>query len=139
MVRRRLALPLARDAAPLEATTAECAVDLVDHRAAQVGHGGPDDKPCFLMKKIVVLAFGRTTRSKSRNQPTATGAQVTVMATPPATETDLYWEARGSGPSILLIAGTPGDGGQFEAGSVGGSDRIADRWRHEGRRVGCRT
>jgi len=31
------------------------------------------------------------------------------------TETDLYWEARGSGPAILLIAGTPGDGGQFAA------------------------
>ncbi|MDQ3641286.1 MAG: alpha/beta hydrolase [Actinomycetota bacterium] len=37
------------------------------------------------------------------------------MATDPATETHLYWEARGSGPAILLVAGTPGDGGQFEA------------------------
>ncbi|MDQ4098767.1 MAG: alpha/beta hydrolase [Actinomycetota bacterium] len=37
------------------------------------------------------------------------------MATDATTETDLYWEARGSGPAILLIAGTPGDGGQFEA------------------------
>ena len=37
------------------------------------------------------------------------------MATDPTTETDLYWEARGSGPAVLLIAGTPGDGGQFEA------------------------
>lgn len=27
--------------------------------------------------------------------------------------TDLYWEATGSGPAVLLIAGTPGDGGQF--------------------------
>lgn len=27
----------------------------------------------------------------------------------------LYWEARGSGRPVLLIAGTPGDGGQFGA------------------------
>ena len=40
---------------------------------------------------------------------------MTAMATDPTTEADLYWEARGSGPAILLIAGTPGDGGQFEA------------------------
>ncbi len=40
---------------------------------------------------------------------------MTAMATDPTTETDLYWEARGSGPAMLLIAGTPGDGGQFEA------------------------
>lgn len=26
---------------------------------------------------------------------------------------DLYWEAKGSGPAVLLIAGTPGDGGQL--------------------------
>lgn len=26
----------------------------------------------------------------------------------------LYWEARGSGRPVLLIAGTPGDGGQFD-------------------------
>lgn len=30
-----------------------------------------------------------------------------------ATDVDLYWEATGSGPAVLLIAGTPGDGGQF--------------------------
>lgn len=29
--------------------------------------------------------------------------------------TDLYWEAKGSGPSVLLIAGTPGYGGQLGA------------------------
>lgn len=40
---------------------------------------------------------------------------MTTMTTDATTETDLYWEARGSGPAILLIAGTPGDGGQFEA------------------------
>lgn len=40
---------------------------------------------------------------------------MTAMVNDPTTETDLYWEARGSGPAILLIAGTPGDGGQFEA------------------------
>ncbi len=40
---------------------------------------------------------------------------MTVKATNPTTDTELYWEARGSGPAILLIAGTPGDGGQFEA------------------------
>lgn len=28
--------------------------------------------------------------------------------------TELYWEARGSGRPLLLIAGTPGDGGQFD-------------------------
>jgi pimeloyl-ACP methyl ester carboxylesterase len=27
----------------------------------------------------------------------------------------LYWEAKGSGPALLLIAGTPGDAGQFAA------------------------
>jgi pimeloyl-ACP methyl ester carboxylesterase len=27
----------------------------------------------------------------------------------------LYWEARGTGPAILLIPGAPGDGGQFDA------------------------
>jgi pimeloyl-ACP methyl ester carboxylesterase len=42
-------------------------------------------------------------------------ADVPHVPTDPATEVDLYWEARGSGPAILLIAGTPGDGGQFEA------------------------
>ena len=40
---------------------------------------------------------------------------MTAMATDATNKTDLYWEARGSGPAILLIAGTPGDGGQFEA------------------------
>lgn len=29
--------------------------------------------------------------------------------------TDLYWEAKGSGPAVLLIAGAPGDGGQMTA------------------------
>ena len=28
---------------------------------------------------------------------------------------DLYWEAKGSGQAVLLIAGTPGDGGQLTA------------------------
>jgi pimeloyl-ACP methyl ester carboxylesterase len=40
---------------------------------------------------------------------------VTSTATYAEAETDLYWEARGSGPAVLLIAGTPGDGGQFAA------------------------
>lgn len=40
---------------------------------------------------------------------------MTAMATDATTKTDLYWEAQGSGPAILLIAGTPGDGGQFHA------------------------
>ncbi len=32
------------------------------------------------------------------------------------TKTDqLYWEARGSGRPVLLIAGSPGDGGQFDS------------------------
>lgn len=26
----------------------------------------------------------------------------------------LYWEIRGTGPAVLLVPGTPGDGGQFE-------------------------
>ena len=35
-------------------------------------------------------------------------------STPTTTEkADLYWEARGSGPAVLLIPGTPGYGGQF--------------------------
>ena len=29
--------------------------------------------------------------------------------------TELYWEARGAGPAVLLIAGTPGDAGQMAA------------------------
>lgn len=28
---------------------------------------------------------------------------------------DLYWEARGTGPAILLIPAAPGDGGQFDS------------------------
>ncbi len=39
------------------------------------------------------------------------------------TADQLYWEARGSGRPVLLIAGTPGDGGQFGA--------LADRLAHE--------
>jgi pimeloyl-ACP methyl ester carboxylesterase len=27
---------------------------------------------------------------------------------------ELYWQARGAGPEVLLIPGTPGDGGQFD-------------------------
>lgn len=38
------------------------------------------------------------------------------------TTKELYWEARGSGQPVLLIAGTPGDGGQFGALA----DRLAD-------------
>ena len=38
---------------------------------------------------------------------------MTTMAT--NTSTDLYWEAKGSGTPVLLIAGTPGDGGQMRA------------------------
>jgi pimeloyl-ACP methyl ester carboxylesterase len=32
----------------------------------------------------------------------------------PAGTAELYWEARGSGGPVLLIPGTPGDGGQFD-------------------------
>ncbi|MDQ3897499.1 MAG: alpha/beta hydrolase [Actinomycetota bacterium] len=35
------------------------------------------------------------------------------MTTTTDESVDLYWEAIGSGPAVLLIAGTPGDGGQF--------------------------
>lgn len=34
--------------------------------------------------------------------------------TNPQPTSELYYELRGSGPPLLLIAGTPGDGGQFE-------------------------
>ena len=37
------------------------------------------------------------------------------METMITAEVDLYWEAIGSGPAVLLIAGTPGDGRQFAA------------------------
>lgn len=67
------------------------------------------------MKKIVVLVFGHTARSNHQISRQRQELHVTAMATDATTETDLYWEARGSGPAILLIAGTPGDGGQFEA------------------------
>lgn len=43
---------------------------------------------------------------------------MTTHTTPNQTDTtssNLYFEARGSGPPVLLIAGTPGDGGQFDA------------------------
>jgi len=38
----------------------------------------------------------------------------TVAASNTGTD-ELYWEARGVGRPVLLIAGSPGDGGQFEA------------------------
>ena len=38
----------------------------------------------------------------------------TVAASNAGTE-ELYWEARGVGRPVLLVAGSPGDGGQFEA------------------------
>lgn len=38
------------------------------------------------------------------------------------TTNQLYWEARGSGRPVLLIAGTPGDGGQFDVLA----ERLAD-------------
>jgi pimeloyl-ACP methyl ester carboxylesterase len=37
------------------------------------------------------------------------------MTSTTSTTTELYWEARGVGPPVLLIAGTPGDGRQFDA------------------------
>lgn len=37
------------------------------------------------------------------------------MRTTTTTETELYREVSGAGPVLLLIAATPGDGGQFEA------------------------
>ena len=36
-----------------------------------------------------------------------------TVASHPHPTIDLYWEARGSGPALLLIAGTPGDGGHL--------------------------
>ncbi len=35
-----------------------------------------------------------------------------TMTTTTDESVDLYWEAIGSGPAVLLIAGTPGDGGR---------------------------
>lgn len=36
------------------------------------------------------------------------------IATDPTTTDQLFWEARGAGQPVLLIPGTPGDGGQFD-------------------------
>ncbi|MCA1703781.1 MAG: alpha/beta hydrolase [Actinobacteria bacterium] len=49
---------------------------------------------------------------------------MTSIATNPMTVDSggLFWEARGSGPPVLLVPGTPGDGGQF----VGVSEDLAD-------------
>lgn len=41
-----------------------------------------------------------------------------MTTTAPSANSRLYWEIKGTGPAVLLIAGTPGDGGQF--------DRVAD-------------
>jgi UDP:flavonoid glycosyltransferase YjiC (YdhE family) len=43
------------------------------------------------------------------------------------TNARLYWEARGNGQPVLLIAGTPGDAGQFErvAGAAGAGTVLA--------------
>lgn len=38
-----------------------------------------------------------------------------MTSTTSSTTNQLYWEARGSGRPVLLVAGTPGDGGQFDA------------------------
>ncbi len=40
--------------------------------------------------------------------------QPTSIAAGRPTTDELYWEARGAGTAVLLIAGSPGDGGQFE-------------------------
>jgi pimeloyl-ACP methyl ester carboxylesterase len=40
---------------------------------------------------------------------------MTSIAADRTTTDELFWEARGAGPPVLLIAGTPGDGGQFDA------------------------
>ena len=40
---------------------------------------------------------------------------MTTTTAEPGTTMHLYWEAKGSGPPVLLIAGTPGDAGQFAA------------------------
>jgi pimeloyl-ACP methyl ester carboxylesterase len=45
--------------------------------------------------------MGMTSTSTETTKSTGTGG--------------LYWEVRGTGPAILLIPGTPGDGGQFDA------------------------
>jgi pimeloyl-ACP methyl ester carboxylesterase len=39
---------------------------------------------------------------------------MTSIAPNHASTEELYWEARGAGQPVLLVAGTPGDGGQFE-------------------------
>jgi pimeloyl-ACP methyl ester carboxylesterase len=37
-----------------------------------------------------------------------------MTTTLPNANNQLYWEIKGTGPAVLLIAGTPGDGGQFD-------------------------
>jgi pimeloyl-ACP methyl ester carboxylesterase len=50
---------------------------------------------------------------------------MTTTAVGDSTTEALYWEARGSGRPVLLIAGTPGDGGQFdEVASVLAADHM---------------
>ena len=40
--------------------------------------------------------------------------ELTSIGASRTTTDELYWEARGAGAPVLLIAGSPGDGGQFE-------------------------
>ena len=37
-----------------------------------------------------------------------------MTTTLPSANSQLYWEIKGTGPAVLLIAGTPGDSGQFD-------------------------
>lgn len=37
-----------------------------------------------------------------------------MTRTLPTTNDRLFWQVQGNGPAVLLIAGTPGDGGQFD-------------------------
>ncbi|MDQ3607652.1 MAG: alpha/beta hydrolase [Actinomycetota bacterium] len=55
----------------------------------------------------------------SSNCQTIAGRERKIMTSPASTTitttpAELYWEARGSGRPVLLVAGTPGDGGQFD-------------------------
>jgi pimeloyl-ACP methyl ester carboxylesterase len=76
-----------------------------------------NDKPRFSFEtKLVVDVL--TTSWLTEPQGSQKG-RVMLTKLDTMTTDRLYWEARGDGPPVLLIAGTPGDGGQF--------DRVAER------------
>ncbi|MEO6713647.1 MAG: alpha/beta hydrolase [Mycobacteriales bacterium] len=71
-----------------------------------------NDKRNFSIDKRYVLDGGLSRRQDWSSQQTT---EVTMTTIEKHTAVRLHREVRGQGPAVLLIAGTPGDGGQFDA------------------------